>query len=424
MPTMQSATSTASSYIPLDPAAPSPEKSPADYSHSKVEERLEYVHRAEERNLTPRSQMFLQLYKEAADNALQVVDEDVRACYYTRLYRYDQFIQQNFWLCKEPTEQHKELEQKLLELKRLEYYARYGDHLTSELAEVKETARALRIESHEELQDYWTKINEKMRDEKLILERDGVQTDHRSVPTLLAVWHVANTVNLPRERVIWVIEQYAQRSLLSHYTITQLMQTGDWSALAILLYNDAKDLAVTIPLSDARNLVNMSATISTLKERFFEVEPGDEDFPKAWTRTESARDYRNELRTKLKAGEEREANLIEAMTIQASKAMKKREKRSQLVEKAILRQRKASELFPLGEAILDTRTMEMEKVVGIQSQVDRREQEPDQLHEKRTKAVNALGDLDIKDDSFEEEDGEGGKKTSAASESNSFRAIV
>jgi hypothetical protein len=52
--------------------------------------------------------------------------------YCTQLYRYDQFIQRNSFLCKEPIQQQKELEEKLLKLKQLEYYYRYGDYLARE----------------------------------------------------------------------------------------------------------------------------------------------------------------------------------------------------------------------------------------------------------------------------------------------------
>jgi hypothetical protein len=60
----------------------------------RVEERLRECMKV--RNITPRSKIFLQLYQEAAESALEVTNEASR----TRLYRYDRFIQENTFCVK------------------------------------------------------------------------------------------------------------------------------------------------------------------------------------------------------------------------------------------------------------------------------------------------------------------------------------
>ena len=206
----------------------------------------------------------MQLYQEAAENALQVVNDKDRLVYYTQLYRYNRFIQANSFLCKEPSQQQKELEEKLLKLKRLEYFARYGDYLARELSFLRETPAVVKTGNHKDLQQYWTKINTKMQKEKSIYNGQGGKRDTGKMPTLLAIWNVANEVNLSTERVEWVIEHYAERNLLVHSIVTELMQIGRWTQLAELLYNDGKDLAVTIPPGMEADIDNMSATISSL----------------------------------------------------------------------------------------------------------------------------------------------------------------
>ena len=86
------------------------------------------------------------------------------------------------------------------------------------------------------------------------------------------------------------------------------------------------------------------------------------------------------------------------MVKRANQAAKLRETQTKLAEQAIRDKRKASQPFPLGEAILAKKTKEMEMVVGIQARVNPKEQQLDMLYDKREKAVNAMGNLDIDED--------------------------
>src|SRR5579862_6624790 len=200
------------SYLSLDPPAPVPESSPQSYTVEKVEERLKYAReRVKERNITPRSEIFLQLYQEAAESALEVTNEASRNSCCTRLYRYDRFIQENSFLCEERTLAQQELEEKLLRLKLLEYYVRYGDYLARELSTLKDTATTLQTDNHQELQQYWAAIAIKMKAEKEVFNKRSMgKTGPKNIPTLLAIWAAAAAVKLSQERVEWLVESYAE----------------------------------------------------------------------------------------------------------------------------------------------------------------------------------------------------------------------
>ena len=399
----ESSTSIAFSYLSLDASNPSPEQSPSDYTPAKVQKRLEYARHVGRRNISPRSEIFLQLYRDAAINALAVTENKDRLDYCTQLYRYDKFLEANSFMGEEPTKEQKELEEKLLKLKRLEYYARYSDYWARELSLLKETALMVKTENYEELQQYWTTINEKLqadKNDKDWFEKELGKLDRGKMPTIIAVRSVAKELKLPTERVVWVIERYAERNLLVHFSVTELIQLGRWSKLADLLYHDAKDLALVIPPQMEDDIDKMSGIISSIKDKFFTVEEGDEDFPEAWRANEDANKYRKDLRAKTEAKDKTKADLVEAAVKRASEAAKKREKQAALVEKAMLGKRKASQEFPLGEAILAKKTREMEKVIGIQTQVESKEKELDRHYQKRDKAIDALGNLDIKEDSW------------------------
>jgi hypothetical protein len=392
-------TPTPSSYLTLEPYAPSPERSPQAYTAEKIHERLKFVERVkEERDITPRSEIFLQLYEDAAQNALAIADRNARLQYCIQLYRYDRFIQENTFLSKKRSGEQKELEEKLLKLKKLEYYVRYGDYLARDCAALRDAAAALKSN---ELQQYWTTVNLKMKQERLIFNRDGDKTKPGDIPTLFLIWAAANAVKLPTDRAEWAIEEYAERNALVHSSVTELIQAGHWSRLARLLYHDAKDLPLMIPPGEEDDIENMSALIENFRTKYFIIDVGDEEDPETWRANEEATQYRAALRLKTDEKDRKKAEVVEAAAKRAKAAANKREQDNHLIEKATARKRKASQPFPLGEAILSKKTKEMEKVVGIQNEVDDQEAKLGKLYKKRDEAIDALGNLDIEDDAAE-----------------------
>jgi hypothetical protein len=89
------------------------------------------------------------------------------------------------------------------------------------------------------------------------------------------------------------------------------------------------------------------------------------------------------------------AELVEAAVKRANEAAKKRAKQKDLVEQAVLGKRKASQPFPLGEAVLAKKTREMEKVIGIQVQAKKKEKELERIYLSRDEAIASLAHLDL-----------------------------
>lgn len=387
------------SYLSLDPPAPLPETSPDKYTATKVQNRLEFAQRLKTRDITPRSEIFLQLYEDAAESALcETANDDEKLSSYKRLYRYDKFIEANSFLCKERTEQQKMLEEKLLKLKRLEYYLRYGDYLAGELTALKDVANRLKTDQHEQLHQYWTIIHKKILVERTHWEDVSKKSTSRDIPTLMAVWAAAKAVDVPEDRVLWLIKRYAERNLLAHSTIAELLSTGRWSQLANALYHDVNDLNKMIPPGMEGDIENMTIVIGTIRKKYFVIDEGDEDDPDTWRANDEAARHRVELRKKSAAKDEKKAELVEIMTKKANEAAQLREERKGLLEKAILVKRKASNPFPLGEKLLAKKTKQMEKVVGIQRTIAQKEGELDNVYKLRDRAVEALGDLRITKD--------------------------
>lgn len=396
----QPTTPTRVSYMTLEPPAPSPEKSPQSYTSEKIRERLNFIKRVKNcRDINPRSEIFLQLYTDAAENALVTEDMDHRLSYCQQLHRYDKFIQENTFLSMQRSQEQEELERKLLRLKKLEYYLRYGDYLAQGCKTLRDASKEL--ESNE-LQHFWTEVSRRMKDERLMIEKSGGKTKSVAIPTLMAIWHAANAIGTDKERSEWVIERYAERNELAHSSVTELLQTGRWYELAKALYQDRKDLRLMIPPELEDDIEKMCGLIDSIRTKYFIVEIGDEEYPETWRANEEASKFRAALRSKEEEKDKKKAELVEAAVKKANEMAKKRNQTTELVGAAITGKRKASQ--PLPSALMAKKQKEMEKVVGIQQQVRKKEEELDMLYKKRDEAVYALGNFDVKDE------GEGGEK--------------
>jgi hypothetical protein len=399
------------SYHTLNPPAPSPEKSPDQYTSEKIQVRLEYAQRMIKRDITPRSALFIQLYKDTAKGALDEDNEALREYCCAQLFRYDQYIQMNSFLCLEASKTHRELETKLLKLKRLEYFNRYGDYLARELGSLREAATKLKTENHGALKQYWTEINRRLQGERGIQELYGGSINGKDIPTLVAVRAVAIANKLDTDRVEWMIGQYAERNSNSHSTITELIQAGRYRDLSEVLYHDAKDLAMMIPPKMEKDIAAMESIIASLRDAFFIINEGEEENWQAWEINKEAKEFRKGLGSAAEERERQKRKHVEDTVALANKAIQRMEKQKEITAKAVLGKRKESYSFPLDEKVLKRKNIEMEKVIGIQKQVEAKEEEIEgkieevkkmektliSLYDKRHDAVGEFGNPEISD---------------------------
>ena len=140
------------------------------------------------------------------------------------------------------------------------------------------------------------------------------------------------------------------------------------------------------------DIERMTGLIDDLRDKYYIVERGDEDEPHTWRPTEEAARFRAALRLNEEEKERKKAELIDI----ALKKARRETKANELLDTAITRKRKVSR--SLDRDLLKKKRKEMEKVVGIQNQVERKEQELEKLYEKRDEAVDAFGKLELEND--------------------------
>lgn len=382
----------------LDPPAPSPEKSPSSYTPEKIQNRLKFGERIKQsRDITPRSEIFAEIYIEAAENALAIEDPHQRLSYCRQLYRYDIFIQMNSFLSVKQSQEERELQEKLLRLKRLEYFFRYGDYLAQYCKVLKNASTEL---GSKELDNYWTNVIVKLKIERPIWDKFGMATKSKDIPTLTAIWRAATAIKIDNHRAEWVIEKYAERNNMVHSRIVELLQTGFWTELALILYHDRKDLPLVIPPDMDDDIERMTELIDDLRDKYFIIEKGEEENPNSWTPSEEAKGYRAAIRLKEEEKERKEAEHMELIM----KKARKEARDEQRLDTAILGKRKASR--SLNRQQLAKKRKEMEGVIGIQKQIEKWEEQLEALYKMRDEMVAKLGKLEV--------EGEGEGKGSGA----------
>ena len=375
------------SYMTLDPPAPSPEKSPSSYTPEKIQNRLKFGERIKQsRDITPRCEIFAEMYIETAETALAIEDPDKRLFYCRQLYRYDNFIQMNGFLSMERSQEQRELEEKLLKLKRLEYFFRYGDYLAQRCKVLKNASAEL---GSKELENYWTNIIKKMETEQSVWDKLRTKARPQDISTLTAIWQAATAIRIDSDRAEWVIKQYAERNEMAHSRVLELLQIGHWTELALILYHDRKDLPLVIPPDMNDDIERMTELIDDLRDQYFIIEKGDEEEPHTWRPTEEAARFRAALRSK---EEEKERKKAEHMELITKKARKEAQVDKRL-DTAILGKRKASR--SLNREQMAKKRKEMESVIGIQKEIERWEDKLERLYDKRDGMVDDLGKLEL-----------------------------
>jgi hypothetical protein len=143
-----------------------------------------------------------------------------------------------------------ELLERLVALKQLEFYAKYGDYLAIMCQRLKIESRVNETLNHEELSGwnaYWTSIAAKLEKEPWRAFLIGGHTDREQVKTHLAIYHACNRIGLDDKDAVTMIREYAYRNDLVHLSIDQFVLRGDFHPLAVTLFQDLKRLPVVIP---------------------------------------------------------------------------------------------------------------------------------------------------------------------------------
>ena len=266
---------------PIIPEPPKPEDDLDKYDRVRLQQGLRYIDGATRRNITPRTQEFLKMHKDAYKVALDgdAQDKAARAV----VQALDQvYFSAAFYLKSRSLEEHKHL-MLYVKLRRLELLANYGDYLGEELQafraglKIKKAAVDVEPEVRKAAQELgppktWIAIADELANADM--------TDLRK-----SVYVACDTLGLDANHMLWVIQEWAERNRTFHNQIRQHILDCRWSLLAEQICRDLKELLNVAPDLDTAN--KYERVLLSIRNEYFDAM--DRADPESWFPNEKAK---------------------------------------------------------------------------------------------------------------------------------------
>jgi len=258
---------------------PIPEDDLDMYDVERLQKGLSYINGAAKRKITPRTQEFLKLhkdaYKAALDGGSPVIASRAVVQMMDRVYRSGAFF-----LKPRSSEEYEHLNY-YVKLRRLELLANYGDYLGQELQEIRAALRKAATDADSELQDAAQGLGPPKTWLSIADELDGANMDN-----LRRHAHVASGVlGIDGNHMIWLIKEWAQRNRIFHNQIRQNISDCYWGRLASTICRDLKELLSVAP--DADTAANYEKVLLSIRNEYFDVLSRDD--PQYWIPNEKAK---------------------------------------------------------------------------------------------------------------------------------------
>jgi hypothetical protein len=292
------------------PPPPEPSQNDRDYEKENLKARLIYADRTlrnPERKLPPIGIRALKLYNvacarlldleegetfEGGEKGLEAANDEWRAM----IRMYERSIYYTACLKMARTSDEQMLQEKLLDLQRTAFYARYGDMFTEACRQLKKEAEIQKVDGWEFLKGYWTEIDTTLQKETEAYKRvpKGEQV-HDNCPTHLAVFYACNRVGFNIGDMLPIIHLYAVRNEIVHANFLSLIKNGLYHSLAKRLYDDFCCIPLIIPDSEKTQTTLAMTLLEAIIGLWFNRDPDDLDNFQGWTPTEAVKGYRKSL---------------------------------------------------------------------------------------------------------------------------------
>jgi hypothetical protein len=289
---------------------PKPEKDAAGYNPQRLRQGLKYadaILRNPQRRLSPLGESALILYKDAIVHLLDHEttaeiedDEDVKQAKSNSLSlirMHEEAIQFRSHLHLFETGDAQELQAKLLELMKLQFYARYGDAFADVCNRIRAEAESKKVLGWQTLcGDYWTDINKKLMSEKPAYNEILAGADsHALCQTHMAISEVCLTVGFHLEETLSIISLYATRNEIVHADLQKMVKEGRFDDLKKRLSEDLSNLEKAISSIEGVQLNLMQKLLNGMIDRWFTKNPIDEANIQLWIPTQDLQDLFTEL---------------------------------------------------------------------------------------------------------------------------------
>ena len=329
-------------------ASPMPEATLNDYTTERIEMGLQYADttlRNPERKLTLFGQRAILLYQKACTGLLKLQQSEAfeaqdkntaREELLIQIRQYEQSIADSNLMRSLGSSNEQEMQDRVLELKRIEFFARYGVLLAGPCKQLKIAVEEGKTENwHRLTKAYWTEINDRINREKVAYKNvlKG-KMQHDDCPTILAVAAVCDRIGLTVDQTLSVIHLYAARNDLVHSDFEVTIREKRWFDLRTHLYKDLINLPAILPPEETTQLNLMQHLINTLIDMWFTREDGDYDNIQAWKNTEALEKYQKALQGRQDEQDKAKRTLQQESERHLMKRLRDEEKLKRLLESA------------------------------------------------------------------------------------------
>ncbi|KAL2048872.1 hypothetical protein ABVK25_010878 [Lepraria finkii] len=290
-----------SSYDPdtdVMPELPICEASPSLYTRERLQQGLVYAERClKRRDISPRSELFMQLYKEELKDALKAETMEQRENHAMMVMAEERLIQDKGFLRPLKSAHRAELEDQLLQLRELQYLKRYGDYMKIIPTRLRLHAGKHKSENWQSISgnNYWSRIavtlgaEEEARKEAV---RVGAALDKVKLPTTAAVYMACADLGISEELALWSIQEYGTRNREVHRDLNDLKRAGEFPLLASILCADRNDLtSIFSVINSETDITHLRAIIQGEIDELYEDTSDSPNHPAAWAPSIALRQF-------------------------------------------------------------------------------------------------------------------------------------
>ncbi|KAI9808903.1 MAG: hypothetical protein M1826_004020 [Phylliscum demangeonii] len=255
---------------------PKPEDDLDKYDRERLQKGLRYVDGAAKRKITPRTQVFLKLHKDAYEAALD--DGKPEKASRAVVQAMDRVYSSAAFYFKPEDPDRLML---YVKLRRLELLANYGDYLGHELQGHRADLKAAAAGGSGEVQDAAKELGSRKTWLNIADELAGTDVNdlRKHVHTACGV------LGIDPYHMLWLIKEWGERNRTFHNQIRQYVTDRHWPDLAQQICRDLHELVNVAP--DLDTAAKYEKVLVRIREDYFDVMRDDD--PQYWFPNEKAK---------------------------------------------------------------------------------------------------------------------------------------
>ncbi len=292
---------------------PVPEKGLDAYTNERLQKSLVYADGfLRQRKTSPRTQHFMAAFKDQIKTAMTTNDGNEKHLATKHVKALEILIENEIFLLPGAAPEAAQYEEKILDLRKIEYYARYGYYLGLVPQQLRNIAKAKKFDNSETLSTvvWWTDVAKVLLEE----ERDKAKADKSGdykyeTPTLTAVSDACRYLGLNKDVAVWSIKKYGKRNDLLHRSLKEMREAGEYDKLARTLNADLRNISSVFPPSEPEEEIeHLKSVIKSEIKRWFIDSDKKPDLPSAWRASDELEEVFQQAQAKTAKRKEKQSS--------------------------------------------------------------------------------------------------------------------